>query len=324
MSENAAETMGTPGQRAAVRMARWWPGKREKFLATRPWIFLVMVVVAELLLAFANPFLGLAVHALLLLSWIPLTVLEPSRHEQNFMVALTLAPLVRLVSFALPLHWVPLLVWYLATALALGAAAWKAMRIANVPPKQVGLTAGNVPVQLLVGLLGLVLGVILYETLGPLNLFDNETLGDFLMAAPVLVFSLGFLDEFIFRGLLQSLAYRTMGSTGPIYTALLYAAMHIGHRSAMQVLAAFGLALMFGVIAHRSRSILGIGLAHGLAEVVALLVMPAVYRAGLGASVPIVAVEVVVVAVIIVLGINGLSGVRRKAQAGVTLVERSE
>lgn len=263
-----------------------WPRFGRSRLASaqaRSWAFLLAVVVAETLVAWVNPMVGLSLHAILVLGWIPLIFMEPNKREQDLMLGLILAPLIRLVSLALPLHLLFPLASLVLTAIPLYVAAWKVSRAVGLPAKRLGLTGSNQPGQYFIGAGGIAIGVILFQVLGSPPLATALSKADPVAAALVLVLFAGFLDEFVFRGLLQSLAYRTLGRAGPLYIAFLYAAMHIGHRSAAYVLAALLLGLVFGAIAHRSRSIVGVGLAHGLANIVVYLAMP-VMAAGAPAS----------------------------------------
>lgn len=271
----------------------------------RSWAFLALVAAAELVVAWLNPLVGLSLHALLLLGWIPLIVMESNKREQDLMLGLALAPLIRLVSLALPIHLLSPLASYALTGIPLYVAAWKVSQVAGLSPERLGLRGGNRPGQFIIGSSGILIGIILFQVLRLPPSTEALVTGDPVTAALVLVVFAGFLDELIFRGLLQSLAYRAMGSVGPLYIAFLYAAMHIGYRSAAHVLAALALGLVFSAIAHRSRSIVGVGLAHGLANIVIHLAMPVLMaRVPLFTSgvVPLVAAGIVAIAVVVVAG----------------------
>ncbi len=91
----------------------------------------------------------------------------------------------------------------------------------------------------------------------------------------ILLISTGLLEEMIFRGLLQRAAIDVLGLWGIGYVAILFAVLHTGYQSLLDVLfvlAAVG--LFFGWIVYRTRSLLGVTLAHGLTNIVLFLVMP--------------------------------------------------
>jgi hypothetical protein len=88
-----------------------------------------------------------------------------------------------------------------------------------------------------------------------------------------LVFT-GLLEEFIFRGLIQRSALENLGRRGLLYGAALFAVLHLGYRSALDVIFVFGVALFFGWVVVRTGSILGVTLSHGLTNVALYLFIP--------------------------------------------------
>src|SRR5262245_4284422 len=72
-----------------------------------PWGYLLLVVLAEALIAFGSTQLGLILHALLLVGLTLHGGLGGRVAERRFVLALTLAPLIRLLSLSLPLANIP-------------------------------------------------------------------------------------------------------------------------------------------------------------------------------------------------------------------------
>src|SRR5207237_719798 len=71
------------------------------------WGYLLLIAIAELLTTFVNPQLGLILHALLLLGLMLRGAFGPTDAERRLALALTLAPLIRLLSLTLPLSAFP-------------------------------------------------------------------------------------------------------------------------------------------------------------------------------------------------------------------------
>jgi NADH-quinone oxidoreductase subunit N len=63
--------------------------------------------------------------------------------------------------------------------------------------------------------------------------------------------------------------------------ALIFAALHIGYRSVVDVLFVLGVALFLGWVVYRTGSLLGATIAHGLTNIVLFLVMPFLVLRGL-------------------------------------------
>ncbi|AEB12396.1 CPBP family intramembrane glutamic endopeptidase [Marinithermus hydrothermalis] len=85
----------------------------------------------------------------------------------------------------------------------------------------------------------------------------------------------GLTEELVYRGVLQHAAVRALGGTqGVVYTAVTFGAMYIGFYPLEYALAMGILGLGFGFLALRTGSILGIGTAHALANLVVLGYLP--------------------------------------------------
>jgi hypothetical protein len=90
----------------------------------------------------------------------------------------------------------------------------------------------------------------------------------------ILLIFTGLLEELIFRGLLQYAAIRVLRGWGVAYVAVLFAVLHLGYRSAYELLLVFAVALLYGFIALRTGSILGVSLSHGLTNISLYLIFP--------------------------------------------------
>lgn len=238
------------------------------------WVYLALVGVAEYLTAVVNPLVGLGMHALLLLGLSLLSGLAGSPAERRLWLALTLAPLIRLLSLSLPLPRMPQVAWYPAVALPLLLAAWLVIRQTRVTRRQIGLTLDNIPLQLGLSLTGLALGTLEYMILRPAPLPEVAILSGFLLAALSLFIFTGFSEELIFRGLMQSLALPVLARWALIYVSLLFGLLHIGHLAWVDIVFVALVGLLFAQIVRWSGSIFGVSLAHGLTNITLFLVLP--------------------------------------------------
>jgi membrane protease YdiL (CAAX protease family) len=90
----------------------------------------------------------------------------------------------------------------------------------------------------------------------------------------VLVVAVAFVEEVIYRGVLQTTATAVMGRIGVLLMSLAFAAGYLGNGSLASVTIAFGFGLVFALLVARTGSLLGVTLAHGLALVLAKLLLP--------------------------------------------------
>lgn len=235
--------------------------------------YLVALTVAESVTTLAAPQVGLVFHGLILMALLLHAALAIKLSQRRFLLALTLAPLIRLLSLSLPLHHFPIVYWYLVIGVPLSIATMLTFRIAGINRNLLGLNWRALPVQIVVGMFGIGLGYVDYLILRPEPLVGDRWGLIWLPALILLVFT-GFLEEVIYRGLMQHTAVKYMGRSGILYTAAVFAVLHIGHRSVLNMIFVFGVALFFGYVTQRTGSILGVALCHGLMNIAMFLVFP--------------------------------------------------
>jgi membrane protease YdiL (CAAX protease family) len=140
--------------------------------------------------------------------------------------------------------------------------------------RALGLTLHGWPLQLVVGLSGLVSGAPEYQILRPDPLATRLSWQAIWQPALILLVCTGLLEEMIFRGLLQRSAGDVLGRWGIPYVALLFAVLHLGYESLVDVAFVLAVGLFLAWVVHRTRSLLGVTLAHGLTNVMLFLIMP--------------------------------------------------
>ena len=237
-------------------------------------IYLAAIAVAEILTTFAPPRVGLVTHSAVLLVVLIHAARVEGKKEQAFLVALAFAPLIRVLSLSLPLADLPLLYWYPITSIPLFAAVLIAAPTLGYRWPDLGLNLRRWGLQLIIGLSGIAFGVFEYWILRPEPLVPAFEWTALVWPALILLISTGLLEEMIFRGLLQRASMDVLGVWGLGYVAILFAVLHTGYRSLLDVVFVAAVGLFFGWIAHRTRSLLGVTLAHGLTNIVLFLVMP--------------------------------------------------
>jgi CAAX protease family protein len=238
-------------------------------------VYLALLTAAEVVTNLVSPDAGLLLHGVILLAFLVDAAHRDSDSRRNLLLVLSLLPLIRLLSLALPLAEIPRIDWYVAITAPGGVAAVLAARHIGVDRRGICLTVGNLGGQAAVSLTGIALGFLEYRILQPVPLDSELSLGVAWLPALILLTCTGFFEELIFRGLLQSAAVGALGRFGGIvYTALVFAVFHLGWRSALDLLVVFAVGLFFGWVVARTHSLLGVTISHGLANVVLFLVLP--------------------------------------------------
>jgi len=240
-----------------------------------PWYYGVLLTAAEILTALMYIPAGLALHFSILILLILQAALEAGKPRHVLYQALTLAPLTRIMSLTLPLANFPLMWWYAITSLPLLAAAGAAAALCGFKAADLGLVRGRPGLQVLVALSGLPLGLLEYLILKPQPLAAGLDWRHLWLAALILLICTGFMEELVFRGLIMRAATIAAGPRFALYyMSFIFAILHITHRSVLDVFFVFAVALFFGWVVQKDRSILGVTLAHGLTNITLYLIWP--------------------------------------------------
>ena len=242
--------------------------------------YLLLLTLAEALTVFVAVRLGVFLHLTLLFLLMLHAAATWQQPVHRLLLGLAFVPLIRVVSLSLPLVDFPLVYWYFITSVPLFLSALVVMGLLGFSWRDVILrpTALRWPgwlLQIAIGLSGLGLGYVEYLILRPEPLVDAPTLGQIWLPALILLVSTGYMEELIFRRVMQRTAVEQFGPAwGILYVALFFAVLHIGYKSLVDFLFVLVVGLAFGVVVHRTRHLLGVTLAHGLTNIALFLLMP--------------------------------------------------
>lgn len=237
--------------------------------------YLVLIVAAEIVTSLVDPSYGLFLHSIVLVSLLTLAAVWYGKNPSSSMLqSLSLAPLIRILSLSLPLAYFPEYAWYVVAGIPVCGAAVIMMRIQGLSLKDVGLTLRKPLVQLCIALTGVVFGVTEYFILKPEPLAIGFTTWEYALLALAIILSTGFVEELVFRGVLQKSAVKILGKkTGIIGVSAVFAALHIGWLNILDVVFVFLIGLFFAVLVLRTGSIVGVTLAHGVTNVFLFIMM---------------------------------------------------
>ena len=239
-----------------------------------PIFYLVAITGAEIVTNFVDLMAGVICHVILLVALIVQSSLASNSPQHKLLLALCLAPLTRIMSLSMPLTQFSVVYWYLIIYPSLFLAAWVTMHRLNFRGREIGLNAQRLPLQLVVALSGIILGVMEYLILRPEKAITELTWGGILLAIIALVAGTGFVEEFVFRGILQRTSLEALGAWGLPYVAFLFAILHLIHHSAIDIVFVFAVGLFFGWVVNKTGSLLGVTLAHGITNTLVYLVIP--------------------------------------------------
>jgi len=236
--------------------------------------YLIALAAAEWATTYIHPQLGLVMHGGLLVLIFLHASLGARQAEGKFLFTLALAPLIRLLSLSMPLAQFPFSYWYAIIGLPLLLSAYLVFHMNGYRLAEIGINTRQLPLQLLVGLTGLGLGWVEYQILKPDPLVGSWHLQEIWIPILILVVFTGFLEEFIFRGLMQRASRNVLDKFGLLYISLLFAILHIGYRSIIDFVFVLGVGFAFSLVVRKTGSLWGVTLAHALTNIALFIIFP--------------------------------------------------
>lgn len=232
------------------------------------------LVAGEAVTLTAGAAAGLLAHAVVLVSLLALSMRTGPGSTQRLTLAVAVLPLVRILSLALPAAIVPIVYWYLEIGLAGIEGIFLVMRRLDLTPQDVGLRRTSVAEVVSVGVIGAVLGIPAYLIAGRLDLGHGGGLVGLAIASAVVVVFVGFFEELLFRGLIQSAGTTLFSRGGVLLSVGATVLMYSASLNPRYIVFAALLATFFGLIARRSGSIAAPVAGHAALALMQLVVLP--------------------------------------------------
>lgn len=258
---------------------------------SQPLVFTLVVYpaflfAAEAVLVFGGVVPGATLHAILIAGWMLQYVLNDSVDRSRMDTGMTgdwcvqllpvlaLISLLRLLSVVIPVQDIPQIYWYAMIGAPMLAGVGLTARLAGLSTTQLGLTGRFGFSQLAISATGVPLGMIGYAILRPEPAIDQFSWIGFVMGALIIIVFTGFLEELLFRGVLQSIASRVLGNAALLWSSTIFVIMFLGSLSLPFVLFMGLVAFFFGWCFWRTASLWGVIGAHCLMNLGFLLVFP--------------------------------------------------
>jgi len=218
---------------------------------------------------------GAIAYALVLVAFLWACIAWTTEPARRVLLALTIVPIVRLLSLSLPSVLVPALDWYILIGIPALLGIILVARALGLRPADLGLVRPRrIRPQLLVASSGLLLGLPAYLISRPDPTAAIPTPFLIVQAAVILGVFGGFLEELLYRGLIQSVASASLARGGIIVSSATTAIMYMSSLNVRYVLFMILVAIFFGLVVRRTGSIAGTTGAHAILLVTQLVVWP--------------------------------------------------
>jgi membrane protease YdiL (CAAX protease family) len=229
------------------------------------------VGITEFVLFYVSVPGGVALYFAILIALLFQGTFERNDAKRDLWLALGLVPLIRIVSTVTSAIEFTAIIRYILIGMPVFAGIYIMARHLKYRFDDIGLNNRHLFWQILTAITGIGLGMIDYLILRPKPLVEGSVVQFIIPGLVLLIFS-GFMEELAFRGLLQRAA-GALGSWGWAIIAPIYALLQIGHGSLFNIIFTLGVALFFGFVVMRTKSILGVSVAHGILNIMLFLAM---------------------------------------------------
>ena len=246
-----------------------------------PIVYLCAMILAEALIAVGDPEMGLSIHILLiillLLHGSLVRVQDPTLGA--LLVAMSLAPLDRVLNLGVPRFDLPTLAWLGLVSIPLLAAIAAVAYVEGFHLRNLGLGFPrwrNFPLQLGIAATGIPLGFVEWGILRPEDwLPGGFALPALLGGVLVLFFATGISEEIIFRGILLTRSTAQFGTVaGLFFMSVAFAMMHLFYNSPLDLVFVFAVGLFYGALVLKTKSLWGVILSHTFDNVILYLIAP--------------------------------------------------
>jgi membrane protease YdiL (CAAX protease family) len=242
--------------------------------------YLLLVACAELLTIY-NPKAGIASHAIILFALLLHSGMESDKDKKlsTFLMALILAPLIRILSLSMPFIHFSRISGFLLISIPIFIAIFTCMWLQGRRAKDIGLSLSKLkhtPIEAGVILLAIPVGIIEYQILKPSPLPGlGSGAVNLITASLIFIVCTGFLEELAFRGIIQYNAINLMSKWwGILFVSTIFGVLHVGNLAIWDCVLAFFVGFMFSIVREKTGSIYGISVSHGIINIVLFLIAP--------------------------------------------------
>ena len=239
--------------------------------------YLIFLFISELITAYSNFEVGLLVHVILIVLLIINSSITDSPNFSNLLRAMIILPIIRIIGISIPALQIQPLVWYILVSIPIFASAVILTRNQNLSRESIGLIWGKLPVQFTIALSGIIFGLVEFQILKPSSIISSPSIVTFIISSVIILISTGLAEELIFRGIIQKNAENVLGNIwGLLYASVLFTILYIGWQSYVEITFIFMVAIFYGYVFQRTRSIFGISMSHGITNIMLLLILPTI------------------------------------------------
>ena len=242
-----------------------------------PVMYLIAISAAQVMSAFYVSPLGMIFNIIITVVAILRSALIDSPIYRNMLLSLTLVPLIRIITLVLPLGDIPPILIYFVSYSPVFLAAIFLVYNMGYKLQQIGVNFRRFWIQPIIAATGVAFGYIGYFIILPESIITELSWKEVWLPASILLICAGFMTEFVFHGILQSVIRRAFGWLGLIYVGVLFTVTYLGFLPAIALPFIFVIALFFSLVVVKTRSIIGVSFSFGIYNILVYLILPLMF-----------------------------------------------
>ncbi len=249
--------------------------------------YILVLGIAEISISYYSPVLGIVTQLILMFFLIYYSSIVENKEKSNFLMALALPSLLRIISTSIPLIVLSdtAIIQFFIIYIPLLAAAFLLIRSQNLTMQDVGLITKKIYLQLIIATTGLSFGLIEFFILkGEIHPIETVNFAEILIYAAIMIIFTGLTEELIFRGILLSRTYVFFGTDKKIYCiifiSVIFMLLHTGWKSIIDLIFVFLVSVFYCIMFLKTKSIVGISMSHSIINIMLFIVLPIVYSSG--------------------------------------------
>lgn len=246
-------------------------------------IFVIAIMIAELLLFVGKLEFGILLHILIIL-FIAISSIWIKKSGVIFSLeVLALLPILRLINISMPIFFPLKMYLYIFIYAPLIIPIFLIIKHQKMTSDEIGIKFNNLFIYAIISLIiGYLIGLGEYNIIKAGTLIPDTSIVNVLKLSIVMFFFVGFIEELIFRSLVQT---RLESNFGPVLsllvTSLLFGMMHSGYGSIYELMFTGFAGLIMGYAFQKTRSFPFIFMIHGFINVFLFGLIPLLGK-GLG------------------------------------------
>ena len=199
---------------------------------------------------------------------------DPSVHK--IYISLMLLPILRLVSFSMPILFKTTLYSFILVYSSLIIPVAAIIIHQRNSLQDIGIKKKHFLAYMIFSVpLGFLMGLGEYLNIRPGYLIPDLTLGNLLKLTIIMVFFVGLVEELIFRSIIQTRLEKVLSVQETlIITSLLFGLMHSGYGSFNEILYTGVVGLIMGLLFYKTKSLPFVAVLHGFVNVFLFGILP--------------------------------------------------